>query len=291
MIFPRSLPLALLAVLCALSLTSCLNSSTTIIVGKDGSGTIEERSLAGAKFVALWDRLAQSLGGLLGESASSLASSNPILQSDSTYTKRSSSYGEGVTFESAEELKDPNGDVGALVRYRFDDVTRLRIKAEDTLSALETLKSAVPVQITGMPDLQGGFGQAPITFSFASGEVSTLGIHLPAPDQAAIREASAKAKMPDPAKLEEAREFLGELKFGLFVRTEGEIVSSEASHRKENTITLLELDFGKLLDDPEAFAKLQAIGKEGPSDEAAEQLLAVEGITFETKESIETRFE
>ncbi len=286
-------PRALAAAAASLLLTGCLNSTTTVTVAKDGSGAIEERSLAGADFVELMNQFSQGLGSLLGNDTKSTKSSNPILLDNATYVKRTASLGEGVTFVSAEEVKDPSGGVGALVRYHFTDVRKLQLRIEDTMSALDTLKSAIPIQITGQPDFQKSFGGAPITFSFDPGEVATLGIHLPVPDEEALVVATAqaaKAKAPDPDDLARAREFLGDMRFGLIVKVDGEVVSSNATHQQDTAATLFAMDFDRILKDPESFAKIQALGDQKDVAKAKKELQEIDGMTLETEESIEIRF-
>jgi hypothetical protein len=283
----------LAALALALPLTGGLQSTTTINVAKDGSGTIEERTVAGEEFVVLMSQFSQGLAGLLGGDDAAAPPSNPILQPEDDYKKRSSVFGEGVTFVSAEEVKDSKGGAGALVRYRFDDITKLEVRVEDTMSALDTMKSKIPIPIPNDVNIPNNFGGAPITFSFDPGSTASLGVNLPDPDEEAMREATAQAaktKTPDADDIARASEFLGEMRFSLLVKVDGEVVTSDATHQEGNAATLFALDFGKILADPDAFAKIQALSGEQDVAKAKMELEKVDGMTLEPKDAIEIRF-
>ena len=80
------------------------------------------------------------------------------------------------------------------------------------------------------------------------------------------------------------------MRFGLVLKVDGEIVSSDATHQEDNAAMLFAMDFGELLDDPEAFAKLHALGSEKDVAKAKKELENINGMTLETKEAIEIRF-
>ena len=91
-LFPNVPILAAIAL--AIPLTGCVQSTTTINVAKDGSGTIVERTVAGEEFVALMNQFSQGLAGLLGGNDNPAPPSNPILQPEADYKKRVSVYGD-----------------------------------------------------------------------------------------------------------------------------------------------------------------------------------------------------
>lgn len=293
-----SLVRSLLVITLAFELMGCINSTTTVTVASDGSGTIEERSIMTAAAVNMMKQFAQGLGQALGGDDNSPASGNPMLQENADYTKRAARLGDGVKFVSAEEITDESGGKGALVRYAFEDIRKVQLTQKDAMSAMDTMKSRMPGpgQIPGLPGQPEEEKDDPITFEFESGNVASLKVNVPRPDE----EKSGKSgetpgtastrPQPGPAELAQAKQILGNMGFALVVKVDGEIVESNATYQDGNATTLFSMDFGKMLDSPESFLKLQALGDEKDFDKIKESLTDIPGMKFETSETVEVRF-
>jgi hypothetical protein len=61
------------------------------------------------------------------------------------------------------------------------------------------------------------------------------------------------------ADMEQFREMMGGLKFSLTVEVRGNIVRTNATHQEGSRITVMELDFDKLLGNPEQIARLNRL--------------------------------
>lgn len=79
--------------------------------------------------------------------------------------------------------------------------------------------------------------------------------------------------------------------FRLAVSVDGEIVETNATHRSGPTITLMEMDFSKLVRDSSAFRRLMVNDQQPASPEAAaDSLNALPGMTIEPQETVTIRF-
>ena len=101
--------LAMLAgVASLLSLSSCIESTQTLHLKKDGSGTIEEETIMSAQMLAM-----MALGG--GPGGPGGAAPDPIaeMMKEDQYKKKAASYGEGVEcFNGAQPVEINPGLTG-----------------------------------------------------------------------------------------------------------------------------------------------------------------------------------
>ena len=234
-------PSTLLVLLTAVLTSGCLRSTTTIELKPDGSGTIVQENAVGAEALAMLKSFAasspqQGKGG---------ASPDIFTQEQAMKTGEAM----GVTFVSGEPIKTADLE-GYRARYRFDDITTIKVNMKQT------------------PDAMPGAGsdQPPFGFTFAKGSSSsTLTIQMP--DQ--MPGGSALPGLPgggganaDPAQAAQAMAMMKMMMKGLFVdlslAVDGRIIKSNASHVEGSKVTLLQLDFDKLLQDEANFKKLQA---------------------------------
>jgi len=229
-----------LVLLLAAALTSgCLRSTTTIELKPDGSGTIVQENAVGAEALAMLKSFAGSQQGKGG------APPDIFTQEQAMKTGESM----GVTFVSGEPIKTAALE-GYRARYRFDDITKIRVNMKQTPDAMPS----------------GGADQPPFGFTFAKGSSSsTLTIQMP--DQ--MPGGSALPGLPgggganaDPAQAAQAMAMMKMMMKGLFVdlslAVDGRIIKSNASHVDGSKVTLLQLDFDKLLQDEGNFKKLEA---------------------------------
>ena len=65
------------------------------------------------------------------------------------------------------------------------------------------------------------------------------------------------------------RQVYGDMKIRLALEVDGRITESNAAYREGSTVTLLDLDFGLLMQDQEAFRRIAAAQPRGLEDMAA----------------------
>ncbi len=84
---------------------------------------------------------------------------------------------------------------------------------------------------------------------------------------------------------------LTEMRVGIFVQIEGDIAESNAKHLDENLITLINVQIGKLLEQPEAKQHLQKFQGRKPTRAEAQELAdELDGLTLDLQNPIVVQF-
>jgi hypothetical protein len=258
--------LALVSTLFALVLPSCLQNETTIHLNKDGSGTLVEKTTIGAQIQAMLQQFAQFGGGDAG-------AQDPVAEmfSPEKGKAKAASMGEGVSFERSEPI-EVGQNRGAITTYRFADINKLAISPSDAV------KSASPMAAQMPPTPKG----KPVTFNYADGKLTINTPPVPKPD-------AENPGTPDPEgnpQMEQMmKEMLSDMKMSLKLVVESGIAETDATYRDGNTILLVDLEMGKVLENPEALKKMTAAGKNDPAA-SFEALRGIEGVKFESKEQV-----
>lgn len=262
----KRLFLAAAASLVALVLPGCIQSETTIHLNKDGSGTLVEQTLLGMQMIDMLDSMAAGFGGD--------AKKDPVAEMFSTEKAKAkaASLGAGVTFEKSEPLSYKTGK-GARVTYRFADINSLKISPNENMKNLSPMAGQAP------PTAK----QNPVVFVYSGG---TLVMTLPEPKKA-DDDTPKPSDAPDGGPEAEAmmKQMLGDMKISLQLIVKSGIAETDATYRDGNTITLMQMDMGKLLEKPETLKKLQSAPKGDPTA-ALEMFKGIEGMKMETKKSV-----
>ncbi len=252
------------AALSALLLPGCLQSETTIHLNKDGSGTLVEQTTLGIHTLSM---LSGSGSGFGGDERAKLFSPEKS-------KAKAATMGEGVTFEKSEPLT-VGANKGARTTYRFTDINKLTISPGDGMKDLSPMGAQAAEAAK----------QKPVAFNYTGG---TLTITMPEPEKPDAGEPAADAA-PDLAGNSEMegmmKEMLADMKMSFKLVVEPGIAETDASHRDGNTITLVEMEMGKLLDKPVTFKKLTAAGNNDTAA-AMEALKGIEGVKMETKPKV-----
>jgi hypothetical protein len=257
-----------------LVLAGCFQNETTIHLNKDGSGTLVEETRLGAQTLAMFDQMA-ALGG-------ENATEDPVQQmfSEAKAKTRATELGEGVAFEKSEAI-NANGSKGARVTYHFKDINKLKISAGDSM------KKISPMGAMGEVRAPAAKKSELIVFAYADG---TLTVKMPQPAKPAALEIPAgegldKPDMDSPEGQAMMKQMLGDMSMSLKVVVEPGIAETNATYPSGNTITLLEMDMAKLLENADT---LKQLGKVDPKDSAAamEALKGIKGVKFETQQAV-----
>jgi hypothetical protein len=266
---------ALASLAAILTLPSCFQHETTVHLNKDGSGTIVQDTKFGAQMIAMIAQMA-AMGG--DEKAKNEDPLKAML-SEEKAKARAADLGEGVTFVKVEP-SEANGAKGSKATYAFKDINKIKLSAGDGMKALEDIPGAKPAE---KPK------EEPMTFQFADGKLS---VNLPQPkkdDAAAEKKEEAKEGQPnldDPQAMAMMKQVMGDMKVGIKLVIEPGIAESNATHKDGNTITLMEMDMGKIVENADAMKKLMKMGDEKDPKVAMEALKGVDGIKVETQEKI-----
>ncbi len=230
---------SLMLVLAGVLASGCIRSTTKIELKADGSGTILQENAVSAQALAMIKSFA----------ASKPDDKQPAPEIFSREQAVKTAEAMGVTFVSGEPIK--TGELeGYRARYSFDDITKVKVNMQQGPDSL------VPAAAEKEP---------PFGFSFARGAASSL-LTIQMPEQKPG--GSPFPGMPgggspdgDPAMATQALAMMKMMMQGMFLdvslAVDGRIIKSNANHVQGSTITLLQVDFDKLLADETAFKRLE----------------------------------
>jgi len=264
----KKLLLPLLALATVFGLASCFQSETVIHLNKDGSGTIVEETTLGAQAVAMMGQMS-AMGGEEKNQKDPLAD----MFSEDKAKSKAISLGEGVIFEKSEKI-DAGGKKGARVTYKFADINKLKFKPGDAVSDMKPAgaEEANPSEKK----------EEPVTFTYSDGK---LVIHLPQPKAGDKPKVEKPEEEANPQQEAMMKQMFADMKVSVKLMADGGIASTDATHAAGDTITLMEMDFGKVVQTPGALKKLQTAQPETP-DEIEKALKGIDGIKVETKPEV-----
>jgi hypothetical protein len=250
--------------LLALVSTSCFEHTATIRLEKDGSGTITEET-----------KLSEQASAMLAQMPSEPGKDPLSMLSDKAAAEKSAAkMGEGVTVEKTEKID--GASKGGRIVYHFNDINKLKYTFGKALS--DTAASMNPA---GDADKQS---DDPISFAYADGKL-TLKMPTPKLDPAKAKEKAEAAEQIGPDQLGAMKGAFKDMAMSLKVVVAPGIAKSTASHVEGDTVTLMEMKFGKLVEDPDKFLKFVKAQPETPS-EMQKALEGVDGVKIETKEEV-----
>ena len=241
-------------ILALLILPGCFQVDTVIKVNRDGSGTVEETMLVSKKLLAQMNEMMQGFAGKEGNNEKNKAQF-PDIYDPVKLKAKAAEMGSGVTYTSGKKIISDKF-VGYQVVYAFTDINKLSLnqnRSED---------------LTAPATIDDGSDKKPekVMFRFSKGSPATLTIRQP--EDASIGKA-AKVEKPEVqttedknltgANVEQFKEMMGGLKFSMTVEVSGNIVQTNATHHEGSRITVMEMDFDKLLENPEQIARLNRL--------------------------------
>lgn len=248
-----------------LGLASCLESHQTLNLKKDGSGTIVEETIMGAQMIAMME----GFGGGQEGGAGPLAE----MYDEKQYKDKASSYGEGVEYVKLEKV-ERNGGKGVKVTYKFKDVNTVRFEPGSGLDDLGPGDDAAGAAAEEQ--------SAPLKFAYADGK---LVITFPTPPKGEELEGELPEEDALDPQAMQMMQMFKDMKVSAKLVVEDGIASTNATHRDGNTITLMEMDFGEVMKNPEGMKMLQKLDMQ---DRKAMQkaLKDVKGVKVETRKKV-----
>lgn len=278
----------------ALVLSGCFQVRTLVRLNADGSGTVEDRVLMSSaiNLVTIMSGMGMGTG----------MDTPPPEQPYDEDVLRARAEEMGATFVGVEE-EDILFGTGYVVTYAFEDVNTLALTSDPSSFFPEEMRS----EMRG--DMPLGGSEEPYTFAFADGE---LQIVVPQTDLEEMAEedevAEDAAPARDPKKGGAEREsadmgedaggmasamgsaalVLADMRFTVAVELPNEAAQTNASFVDGRTLTLYDMDFNQLLENPEAFDRLDDLSPAGPPDfpTAMRLLSEIPGFTFESEPTV-----
>jgi len=241
--------IATLGLLCPfLALGGCMKETQAIKLNADGSGTITVTSLMKTAALKQMMEMAKAFGG---------DEKQADLFSEEQAKAKAAKMGEGVELVSSEKIKTAEEE-GAKCVYSFKDITKLKISDQPDQPG------------AGAPGAPRPPRKDPLTFKFArqgNGNLLLTVVNPPGkePKELVKKEgddpALGKDSEPDEAQLGMMKEMFGGFKISIQLEVAGKIVKTNSPHVNGSTVTLLEMDFDKMLGD---MSKLKKIAQAQP---------------------------
>lgn len=268
---------AMLLVSCGLS--GCFQIDQVITLSPDGSGTIEETMMVSRKIA---ESMAAFSGGT-GEQPGNDGTSGPSRKEQSFFKddeikKRAESYGHGVTLVKTERVATKQFE-GYKAVYSFSDINVLK------------LDQGTP----GMPKQAGRESGAAVKgteFVFTPGKTATLLIKQQKKNAGGgevAPEAVSPARESSAEELAMVRQMFDGLRVSTTLVIKGKILDSNATHRSGSTITLVECEFGKLLEKPELLLKMTQM-QGGDQAAAMEMIKTFPGMKVDMNDELRVSF-
>lgn len=232
----------LLAIVAAVALTGCINSTTLINVNADGSGTVEQTTL-------------MNMAAIKGMMPGAEKQKGGAVVNKADLERTATRMGKGVRLLSADPAKGANGWEGSKAIFGFDDINQVQVDTGPSMSGE-----------TG--DRMGSepTSQDPVRFTLTrAGGTSTLTIAFvdkPAGDKPGGDKPDSGANpmgdmdLTNPMMMGMLKSMFGGFKLNIGLEVAGAIVKTNAEYVTGSRLTLLEMDMDSLLADE---AKLKAL--------------------------------
>ncbi|HEX7535322.1 MAG TPA: hypothetical protein VF343_08695 [Syntrophales bacterium] len=283
-------------------LSGCIQDTIVIHVKPDGSGTIEETSLLSNSMFDIMESLAVSMtgpskeGGIEDNKDTTKGSSqneakqtrdDVIAKMIKDAEKRADSFGVKVKFVSAKSVKTDTGS-GYNAVYAFQDINEVRVN-QNPVTKMDGEKT----QNSDSPSDEY------LLFKFTKGPSSKLVVILPAQKETAgdksIAQDSGKAVQDKSNKETSAqapemmKNLFQDMKIKISLQFEGTIINTNATYRDGSTVTLIEMDIGKIISNGDLFKQMLAINLQSVGETKA-LYKNVEGLKFETNNPVTVEF-
>ncbi|MBD3242780.1 MAG: hypothetical protein GF331_19465 [Chitinivibrionales bacterium] len=257
----------------------CFDTQTTVRIKADGSGTVEERFLVTSTVVAQMKAFSQSM---VAEGGQAQAADAFSVYKPDDLRAAAAKMGEGVTFVSSEPIKTDKGE-GYRAVYAFEDINKLRLNqnpGDEAPSAGAAQQQESPEEF--------------ITFAFKKGRTSTLTIRRPSntpgdDDEKATPEEAAKDSADTKQALEQVKQIFDGMRVAMFIEVDGKLVKTNATHVDGNRITLMDMNFDQLMQNPEKLETF-ALSKPKSVEEAKKILKGVDGMKVDMNEELVVSF-
>jgi hypothetical protein len=274
-------------VLGSVFLFGCFQTETVIRLKPDGSGVIEETFLLSNDLLESFQELAKGFGDDADKAKNETEKEkqDPIQGMIKDARSRESQYGPDVKFVSAIPLKtETMGGYKAI--YAYKDINTLKVSQNPGKKAE---KSRGGKEISAKEEN--------ILFKFKKGPVSTLTVTMPKDkdkDKEEKKTEVEKKGVPDkgeadPKALEQMKMFLKDMGIRIALEVEGTILKTNATYRKKSEITIVELHFGKLIENKNIFEKIVA-AQPKTIEEAKELVKGIEGLKIEMSNPLVVEF-
>lgn len=259
-----------------ITLSGCIDVNIKVNVNKDGSGTINEKVYFSKQLVEMISSF-QSMGD-------STKNRKFEIYNEEELKENASNMGNGVKFISGKEILG-NGKQGYLAVYSFDDIRNLKLKEDPG----EKVPANAPAQKSEKRNDN-------ITFDFSKGEPNELIVRFPkkiknseTTEENRKGEVTKDTTNSDLFNMDQLKAIFKDFKVKYEIGVNGNITETNAEYRNGNSIILFEMDFSKLLENPEELKKFKS-EKPETFEETKELLKNIPGFKIDTNEKLIIKF-
>jgi hypothetical protein len=284
-----------------LILTACLQVETVVKVRPDGSGTVEETFMMKKELLRQMEQMMEAMAEGMAEmmteeekGGESKKAPEPQAKAktfgffnEAKLRENAGQMGEGVTFLSGSKIVNDDFE-GYKAVYSFEDINKIKINQNPG------------EKIPAVPQGNGSDSQTSkkenIIFTFRKGTPAELIIRLPRSTANAKSKTAEDAgpaqntEKPSEEAATQAKELFQGLRIALSVAVDGTIVETNATYREGSKITLLAVDFGKLIGMPELFKKFTESNLNS-LEESKELMKQIPGMQIDYQEEIRIQFQ
>ena len=260
--------------------SGCFQIDKNVQVKPDGSGTITETITMGTEMMAQMKAMAAGFGDPAAAGGKPKAFE---LMDEAKLKEEAKKMGEGVTFVSSKKITEKDRE-GYVATYAFADISKVKLSTNPP-----DIGGAGAMKMAGKGDTE------PVTFAFTKGKTAELTVTTPAMKPAAAKskdEAAADATQDamNEAMLPMMQQMFKDMRMSMSVEVVGKITETNAANKEGSRVTMLDVDFNKILADP---AKLKAMAKikDPNSAEAKAFLKAIPGMKVETANPVKISFQ
>lgn len=263
------------ALVAMFGLTGCLQMEQVVKLKPDGSGTVEETVVLSKAALATMEQMISGIGAGTADKKKDGATTVPDLYDEAKLKAAAAKMGEGVTFVSAKRIDNEQGK-GFTAIYAFSDINKLRLD--------QNPGEALPD--TGSP--KPAAKKEPVTFHFEKGSPSQLTLKMPAPEFKP--QPKNQAEGMEEMAMQMMKQMFKDMHIALAVEVDGTISETNAAYRDGSRVTLMDMDFNKVIADPEKF---KALAKANPQSlqEAKTLIKGLDGVKIETAPEVTIKFQ
>jgi hypothetical protein len=229
----------------AIALVGCINMKTSIKLKKDGSGSIEQTFLLSNAVASMMNSNPEKKTD--DESAAAPDMSAQLMDKDklAAYAKE---MGEGVVLVSVTPFSEGEFS-GYKAVYSFKDINKVKINQNPA----ELMPSGTSGGATSTST-----EKEYLTFSYAQGGPNSLVIRMPALDKSKTKKSTdeTEAQGMDESTISMMKEIYKDMKINIQVEIPGIITQSNAVYKTNSIVTLIDIDFNKILNDEKSFNTL-----------------------------------
>jgi tetratricopeptide (TPR) repeat protein len=278
-------------------LAGCIQLDMLVKLKPDGSGTVEETVLiAKDSMPGIQDMMKGIVEGMADQMQMKGMEAGKVgagvrtfdngldLFDEAKLREDARDMGEGVTYVSGERVERGEAQ-GYRALYAFSDVNQLRLSISPSARTPSNFGDT-----SNGPEAEQAFA----TFRFVKGPPSVLRIMVPEemtsdilqPPQMPGSTAGRAAPMAVP---EQMKQMFKDMRMKMVVEVQGKILRTNATHREGSRITLMDVDFGKLLGQMETLQQINEEMSRNP-EKAKARLKNLSGIKVELNPEVRVEF-